>query len=76
MNEMCQVELGVVASLRSVFCSARRLLTKDLHGYILSQMKHLRFEALRKVPDVWNTLRETDYAADTTPELSRKGSPS
>ena len=51
-------------------------LTNKLHddyGIIVSHMKHAKFEGLRIVPNVSNTLKEIDYFADTIEELIRKG---
>ncbi len=52
-------------------------LTNKLHaeyGVIVSHMKHDKFEGLRIVPNVSNTLSEMDYFADTIEEVIRKGS--
>jgi selenocysteine lyase/cysteine desulfurase len=46
----------------------------DDYGIIVSHMKHAKFEGLRIVPNVSNTLGEMDYFADTIEEMVRKGS--
>ena len=45
----------------------------DDYGIIVSHMKHAKFEGLRIVPNVSNTLREMDYFADVIEEVIRKG---
>ena len=50
-------------------------LTNRLHddyGIVVSHMKHAKFEGLRIVPNVSNTLREMDYFADVIEELIHK----
>jgi selenocysteine lyase/cysteine desulfurase len=51
-------------------------LTAKLHdgyGIVVSHMKHAKFEGIRIVPNVSNTLREVDYFADSIEEVIRKG---
>ena len=51
-------------------------LTSKLHddyGIIVSHMKHPKFEGIRVVPNVSNTLREMDYFAESIEEVIKKG---
>lgn len=51
-------------------------LTSRLHddyGIVVSHMKHSKFEGLRIVPNVSNTLREMDYFAESIEEVIKKG---
>ena len=51
-------------------------LTAKLHdgcGIIVSHMKHAKFQGIRIVPNVSNTLREMDYFAESIEEVISKG---
>jgi selenocysteine lyase/cysteine desulfurase len=51
-------------------------LTSKLHddyGIIVSHMKHPKFEGIRVVPNVSNTLREMDYFAESIEDVIKKG---
>jgi selenocysteine lyase/cysteine desulfurase len=45
----------------------------DDYGIVVTHMKHAKFEGIRVVPNVSNTLKEIDYFADAVEEVIAKG---
>jgi len=43
------------------------------HGIVVSHMKHPKFEGIRIVPNVSNSLREMDYFAEAIEDVIKKG---